>query len=460
MEPSRKQSFIKRLTFGYTFPEQKEVISLILISYFIILLFSFVVILLHLTEELRFPVSYRYHLIILLCVIVVILIRVNLFRIASLLIIFLLPFLLLVVPPLAHVEDNEFYFWFPYIPIALSLIPHFILKPLEDRWLLIITLIVYFLLGFFIDDLMMLLNVKKLEIIPLVRENSFYYNMIPVFIFIGVNLALGTLFRQNARYESILKRQQDDLIRSEKMASLGVLTSGIAHEINNPLNFISGGLSVLEDLKNEYTSLDDSEHEKKKDISIQMNETIKSTYEGVFRVAEIVKSLKKFSATGQEKVRDMNIAELVDSALLIMKSKIPDGTDIRKTYEKVPPVHCTGSMITQVFMNILDNAFDALSSSGHIREKLIKISISNKEIGQTEHVSVRFENSGPPIENGNIRKIFDPFFTTKEPGKGVGLGMTVSYNIIREHNGSLSVFNRDDMVVFEVLLPVTGKSGG
>jgi len=457
---SRRYSLINRLTFGYTFPEQKEILTLIYISYFMVIFFSLVAVLLHTVEESLRPVSYRYHGMVLLGVIALVLTRVGLYRIARILIITLTPFLLLILPILAHVEDDEFYFWFPYVPIALSLIPHSIFRPREDRCILYPTLFVYFLLAVFIDNFMLYMNRTDLEIIPLVRQNSFYYNLIPIAIFLFVNLAMGILFRLNDRYEYILKRQQDDLIRSEKMASLGVLTSGIAHEINNPLNFISGGLSVLEDLINEFTSLDDSTVKKKQEIAIQMDEIMKSTYEGVFRVAQIVKSLRTFSASGQEEVRERKISELMEAALLIMKSKIPAGTDIRKSYENVPKVRCTGSMITQVFMNILDNAIDAVSVPGNDREKVIRITISGREMGEQEFVSVRFENSGPPIDNENIRKIFDPFFTTKDPGKGLGLGMTVSYNIIREHKGTLSVFNREDMVVFEVLLPVTPNPAG
>ena len=107
-------------------------------------------------------------------------------------------------------------------------------------------------------------------------------------------------------------------------------------------------------------------------------------------------------------------------------------------------------------MNILDNAIDAISCIEPDSEKIIRISTGLKQIDHIQSVSIRFENSGPAIPDDQIRKIFDPFFTTKDPGKGVGLGMSISYNIIREHKGNLSVYNKDNRVVFEVILPVNG----
>jgi C4-dicarboxylate-specific signal transduction histidine kinase len=105
-------------------------------------------------------------------------------------------------------------------------------------------------------------------------------------------------------------------------------------------------------------------------------------------------------------------------------------------------------------MNILDNAIDALTDTGEGSAHMIRISTSVTDIDNEKFVMIVIENSGPAVPDHQIRKLFDPFFTTKEPGRGVGLGLSISYNIIREHRGNLSVFNRNGMVVFEVRLPV------
>ncbi|MCK4991972.1 MAG: hypothetical protein KAS29_15845, partial [Bacteroidales bacterium] len=279
---------IKKLGLGYKFEQERDILALIYISYFYILLFSLVVILLHSSSEELLPVSYRYHSLILLGIVEILLIRFRFFTLAKLLMLTLTPFLLLILPPLTGLTSDEFYFWFPYVPIALSLLPHFILHTQRDRVVLIITLVAYLLLAVFIASYMMLLKDGTEIIIPIILENRFYYGFIPVILYIFVNLALGLLFARNYQYEQIMIRQQDDLIQAEKMGSLGVLTTGIAHEINNPMNFISGGLHATSTLKNELLKLDGKPSKEKNALYEQMDKIIDNTLEGVERVTDIV----------------------------------------------------------------------------------------------------------------------------------------------------------------------------
>lgn len=445
---------VKKLFLNYSFRKNKDIVSLIAINYFIIILFSVVVILLHATEGKLIPVTYRYHTIIILGIIELILIRRGFTLIAKILMLIYLPFLILILPPLANLYDDEFYFWFPYVPIALSILPHFIFQSFRQRGLLVFFLSFYFLLGVFIDDFMLLMSKGEEQIIPFVIENRFYYNLVPLVILTFVNLALGLLFGQNARYEVIMQKQQEELIQSEKMASLGVLTAGIAHEINNPLNFISGSLTAIDSLKDEFFDPDNTDDARRSEILSQRDKLMKASFEGVYRAAEIVKSLKQFSSHGNDQKSNVNIRSIIDSVLMIVHSKIPDYVELIKEYEQIPEIPCFEQKIHQVFMNIVDNAIDAVSDKEKPSKEIIKIGIRKKDVREQAFVSICFENSGTPIPSDHVRKIFDPFFTTKDPGKGVGLGMSISYNIIREHGGMLTVNNKDGMVQFEVLLPI------
>lgn len=239
------KSLYQRLSLGYNFDQDSEAVSLVYINYFLIILFGVVVFLLHVVEEDLRLVSYRYHGIIAFSFLNLWLLKKRLIKPVRIIILITLPFFLLILPPLGGVFADEFYLWFPYVPIGLCLIPHFILHPVRHRVLLYISLAVYLTLTLFIDSYLILLSDGAEKIIPIVIENRFYYRLIPMFLFLFVNLALRLLFVKNLQVRTVIEAQQKDLIQSEKMASLGILTAGLAHEINNPLNFISGSLNAL-----------------------------------------------------------------------------------------------------------------------------------------------------------------------------------------------------------------------
>jgi hypothetical protein len=191
---------IDKLSLGYRFDKEREIVSLIYITYFIILLFGVMVIVLHLDGEENIPVTYRYHAFILIGLLELWLIRMGLITLARIIILSISPFLILLLPPLAGLYDDEFYFWFPYIPIALSTIPHFILHTYRNRLALYISLGFYLILAIFIDDYLIFLSDGSEQIIPFVLENRFYYNLIPVIIYIFTNLAIGVVFAKNYEY--------------------------------------------------------------------------------------------------------------------------------------------------------------------------------------------------------------------------------------------------------------------
>lgn len=441
------------LAMGFTFDKDREIVSLIFISYFYIVLFTLIIILLHTSEETLLPVSYRYHFMVLLGGIQLLLIRYRFFRLAKILILALTPFVLLLLPPLTGLTSDEFYFWFPYVPIGLSIIPHFILHTRRDRIALILTLGIYFLLALFITNYLILLQSGNEKIIPIVMENRFYYSLIPLIIFMFVNLALGLVFAKNYQYEQIMKRQQNELIQAEKMGSLGVLTTGIAHEINNPMNFISGGLHATSTLKNELIKLDKKPTREKRALYKQMDKIMENTMEGVARVTDIVTSLQFFSNPGKAIKKEHDLNQLLYTVLLGLEKKIPYYIALTKDIPKDTTICCYDEQLQQVFIHILLNAIHVLQEAKGETHKTINISARDCRKGSTAAICISISNDGPPIPEAELQKIYDPFYTLDKSGKGKGLGMAISYMIMKEHQGWIEVRNENGLVVFDLILP-------
>ncbi len=444
---------IKKLGLGYRFDQEREILALIYLSYFYILLFSMVIVLLHTSDEELLPVSYRYHSMILLGFVILLLVRFRFFIMAKVLILTVTPFLLIILPPLAGLFSDEFYFWFPYVPIALSLLPHFILHTRRDRVALIITLLVYLLLAIFIPNYMILLSDGSEKIITFVQQNRFYYGFVPVIIYIFVNLALGLVFARNHAYEQIMIRQQGDLIQAEKMASLGVLTTGIAHEINNPMNFISGGLHACSTLKNELLKMDGKPSKEKIALNEQMDKIMANTLEGVDRVTDIITSLKFFSNPGKAHKVEHDLNKLLYTVLLSIEKKIPYYINLSKHIPDGTKIYCYDEELQQVFIQILLNAIQVLEESQGDKQKDIDISFSEAKKEDKAHSCISFSNNGPPIPEHELKLIYDPFYTINNAGTGKGLGMAISYMIMQEHQGWIEARNENDQVIFDVILP-------
>jgi signal transduction histidine kinase len=247
-----------------------------------------------------------------------------------------------------------------------------------------------------------------------------------------------------------LKSTQLQLIQSEKMASLGQLTAGIAHEINNPINFVSANISPLKRNLNDwimllekYNALKNTEDVKlmleqinqyKNEIGFDytIEETMKllnGIEEGSKRTAEIVKGLRSFSRLDEEEKKKSDINEGLESTLVLLQNKLKhQNIEIIKSFADLPLIECYPGQLNQVFLNLLTNGIDAIGSDGKIfittsiQENAIRISIRDNGPGMTEDVK---------------QKIFDPFFTTKEAGKGTGLGLSISFGIIEKHNGKI-----------------------
>ncbi|MEM6829616.1 MAG: ATP-binding protein [Bacteroidota bacterium] len=252
-----------------------------------------------------------------------------------------------------------------------------------------------------------------------------------------------------------LKGAQSQLVHSEKMASLGQLTAGIAHEINNPINFISSGMvslkmsiESLREIAEEYGRLDEGEkpgeviksvkelkeeHEYEEIID-ELDDLIKDVNYGVSRTIEIVKGLRVFSRLDEEEAKNANINENIDATLTLLRNKTKDRIAITKHYdEAMKDIECFPGQLNQVFMNILNNAVQAMPED----KKDAEITIYTEE--SKEGVSIRIKDNGVGIPDEIKDRIWEPFFTTKEVGVGTGLGMSITYGIIEKHGGKIDL---------------------
>ena len=250
-----------------------------------------------------------------------------------------------------------------------------------------------------------------------------------------------------------LKSAQSKLVESEKMASLGVLTAGVAHEINNPVNFISAGIESLNDnyqeIKNALLTISQSvsihtydERLKRIDKSLkeldldillpEMEDLIGSIKSGASRTTEIVKGLRNFTRLDETDMKKASIAEGINNTLAILNNKLKDRIEVIRDFEKIPDILCFPGQLNQVFMNILGNAADAIEGEGIIRIKIGKI--ENAYI-------ISISDNGSGMSEETMSHIFEPFYTTKEVGNGTGLGLSISYGIIEKHKGKIEVIS-------------------
>ncbi|WP_138476947.1 sensor histidine kinase [Dyadobacter bucti] len=259
---------------------------------------------------------------------------------------------------------------------------------------------------------------------------------------------------------SDLKLAQDTLVHSEKMASLGLLTAGVAHEINNPVNFIFTGINGLEKNINALMTVI-TEMEKMEDLPVEqiamhrdtielvkknnryvavkasLNEFIDGIRLGAKRTADIVSGLRDFARTDESERTRAHIHDCLDSTLLLLQFKFKEaGVQLSKQYgDNIPEMACYPGPLNQVFMNLFTNAIQAIEARTDGTEGLV--SVTTRQIG--EKIEITISDNGTGIEQGILAKIFDPFFTTKQVGEGTGLGLSISYGIIRKHQGTLEV---------------------
>lgn len=274
---------------------------------------------------------------------------------------------------------------------------------------------------------------------------------------------------------SELQQTQDRLIQSEKMASIGQLAAGVAHEINNPIGFSLSNVTTLgeyiesfvkldalmmanvsttdrEGLLKQYHTLRETE-----DVSFiigDLTDLLGDTVKGLNRVSSIVANLKKVSHIGEVEKDLCDINDIVEESLKVVWTELKYNMKVEKIFATLPPVLCHTGEIHQVLMNLFLNASHACKEKG-----ILTISTKRKKIKQKNWITIEVNDNGSGIETSLIKKIFDPFFTTKPVGVGTGLGLSVSFGIIEKHNGFIDVHSEENVgTTFIIYLPLPENS--
>jgi signal transduction histidine kinase len=221
------------------------------------------------------------------------------------------------------------------------------------------------------------------------------------------------------------------------------------------MNFISGGLHATNTLKNELLKLEKSPSDRQMELSMQMDKIMENTLVGVQRVTDIVTSLQFFSNPGNLAKTHADLNQLLYTILLSIEKSIPCNVNLTKDIPAGTTIFCYEEQLQQVFIHILQNALSALEEKENGQKKIIHISVSDAKRNSRNVTCISFTNNGPLIPEKEIKKIFDPFFTLNDAGKGRGLGMTVSYMIVKEHQGWIEIRNDNGLVHVDVLLPKT-----
>lgn len=266
-----------------------------------------------------------------------------------------------------------------------------------------------------------------------------------------------------------LKETQSQLVQSAKMASLGQLVAGVAHELNNPIGFIFSNMTHLRDYSDKLLKLIDlaeqnpSQLTKMKEewdldyIRRDLPKLISSCEDGAKRTKDIVIGLRNFSRLEDKSNKPVDLHQSIDTTLNLLSSEFKNRIEIKKDYETIPLVVCNQNQINQVFMNILSNAFQAIKNQGTVWVTTRMAPLS--EEFPSPAVSISIQDNGVGVPPDVLQKIFDPFFTTKGVGQGTGLGLAISYGIIQSHGGAIKATSKLGAgTEFTITLPVTPSS--
>jgi signal transduction histidine kinase len=259
--------------------------------------------------------------------------------------------------------------------------------------------------------------------------------------------------------ETLAQKRAEQLAHAERMTTIGLLSAGIAHEINNPASFLAVNIRTIEDFWPAISEalsgdLPVEKAETARMLASEMPEILREMKSGVSRITEIVGGLKLFARTDDSKIIVGPITDSLNDALKLCRNRIRSGTLVRTDYApEIPHIRFFGSQLQQVFLNLAINAIDAMESLG-VAEKELFIGASF----DGEMIRIVFRDTGPGIPERLLRTVFQPFFTTKPPGKGTGLGLFICRDIVEKMGGRITCTNRKGGgAEFMIVLPPHGS---
>jgi len=263
-----------------------------------------------------------------------------------------------------------------------------------------------------------------------------------------------------------LEEAHNQLLQAEKMASIGQLAAGVAHEINNPIGFVNSNLGVLQNYVKTLLNLISKYELYESELSTESHAAVVALKEetdlaylrddvgnllaeslgGLQRVKRIVQDLKDFSHISDSEMQWANLEDGLESTLNVVWNELKYKAEVVKDYGKLPEIECIPSQLNQVFMNLLVNAAQAITEHG-------RITLRTRQEGENVRIEIADTGSGIPLEI--INRIFDPFFTTKPVGTGTGLGLSITHGIVRKHNGRIDVSSRaGEGTTFSITIPI------
>jgi signal transduction histidine kinase len=267
-----------------------------------------------------------------------------------------------------------------------------------------------------------------------------------------------------------LKEARDKLVQSEKMASIGLMAAGVAHEINNPIGFSLSNMKMLEEYLQSILKLDaivveslpqlsdspmakeyqDTREQEDIDFVVgDLKELLADTIKGLNRVSSIVSNLKKVSRVGNLEKEPCNINDVIIESLKVVWAELKYNMKVKKSFAELPTVHCHCGEIHQVLINMFLNASHACNKEG-----VLIIKTQQKQVDGKSWVVIEITDNGKGMTREVRKKVFDPFFTTKPVGVGTGLGLSVSFGIIEQHGGKIVVESKVDKGTrFSIYLP-------